>query len=140
MSQEAAEYVKKINIQEKRKFQKQFLCSLPQVEKLFVKKEKKEFILTYQKTKVFVVEKLPIKEIAKRRKLTEETIISHLEKLKEKKEDVNLEYLRPSRNRFEKIKMAFQKSGDWLLSPARGILGKDFSYKEIRIARLFLRK
>jgi ATP-dependent exoDNAse (exonuclease V) alpha subunit len=146
MSQEADEYVKKINIQEKRKSQKQFLCSLPQVARSIKKtglsadEAGKESISTFEKTKILIAEKLPIKKIAKQRGLTEETIISHLEKIKEKKEDVDLEYLRPLKNRFEKIKTAFQKSGDWLLSPAREILGKDFSYKEIRIARLFLRK
>jgi hypothetical protein len=140
MSQEAVKYVKKIDIQEKRKSQKQFLHSLPQIEYLSVKKQKKEIISTFDKTKILIAAKLSIKEIAKRRGLTEETIISHLEKLKEKKEDVDLEYLRPLKNRFEKIKTAFQKSRDWLLSPAKEILGKDFSYKEIRIARLFLRK
>jgi hypothetical protein len=151
MSQETAEYIKKINIQEKRKSQKQFLYSLPQVarpvslagrsaDEAGKVKQKKELISTFEKTKILIAAKLSIKEMAKQRGLTEETIISHLEKLKEKKEDVDWEYLRPSKNRFEKIKTAFQKSGDWLLSPAREILGKDFSYKEIRIARLFLRK
>ena len=142
MSQEAVEYVEKIDIQEKRKSQKQFLHSLPQVARIAneagIGKQKKEIISTFEKTKIFIAEKMPIKEIAKQRGLTEETIISHLEKLKEKKEDVDLEYLRPLKNRFEKIKTAFQKSGDWLLSPVKEILGKDFSYKEIRIARLFL--
>ena len=143
MSQEAAEYLKKIDIQEKRKSQKQFLCSLPQIkyfEKAGFKKQKKEIISTFEKTKILIAEKLSVKEIAKRRGFAEETIISHLEKLKEKKGDVDLEYLRPSKNRFEKIKTAFQKSGDWLLSPVKEILGKDFSYKEIRIVRLFLRE
>ena len=72
--------------------------------------------------------------------MTEGTIISHLEKLLERGESVNLEYLRSGieQSRLTKIKNAFEKSGGLKLSPVQKILGNSFSYDELRLARLFL--
>jgi hypothetical protein len=137
-SQEISEDVKKIDEKEKIEKQKEFLFSLPGMEwSKSKKKEKKIFVSTHEKTKILVRDKLPIKEIAKQRNLKEETIISHLEKLVGQ-EDIDLEYLRPSAYRFEKIKNAFEETGDTKLFPVREILGNDFSYNELRLARLFL--
>lgn len=41
-------------------------------------------------------------------------------------------------DRFEKIKEAFLKTGDLKLLPVKEILGDDFSYREIQLARVFL--
>ena len=139
MSQEITEDLKKTRIEEKKKKQKQFLDSLPVIKSgKRDKKERKMPVSTYEETNVLVRQKLPIKEIAKRRGLSEETIISHLEDLMSHREEIDLKYLQPSKERFEKIKMAFQQTGDLKLSPVKEILNKDFSYQEIRLARLFI--
>ncbi len=64
--------------------------------------------------------------------------MSHLEKLVAHKEALDLEYLRLPSGRFEKIRDAFEECGDWRLTPAREVLGEDFSYNELKLARLFL--
>lgn len=141
-SQRVAADLKKISFLEKKRKQKKFLNSLPfcaSAKDGVVKiKEKRKKVSTYEETKIFVLEKLPIKEIAKQRGFTEETILNHLEKLTARKAEVDLEYLRLPKDRFEKIKAAFAQSDDLRLAPARQLLGKDFSYNELRLARLFL--
>lgn len=102
---------------------------------------------TAQKTKLLVVEKLPLEKIAKARDLKEETIIDHIEDLIKEGECLELEYIKKARFadvRFKKIEDAFKKTfkkhGDLRLSPVKIILGNSFSYAEIRLARLFVVK
>lgn len=103
-------------------------------------KPKEIKLSTYEKTKLLVAEKLSIEEIAKRRGLTADTIVSHLEKMILTNEDIDIDYLKSGLNndRFIKIKKAFEESGDKFLSPVKEILGDDFSYDELRLARLFI--
>jgi ATP-dependent DNA helicase RecQ len=93
---------------------------------------------TYEETKKLVEQKMPIDKIAKARKMTVGTITSHIEKLVAAGEGIDIGYLRPPAKKMDKIKAAFQKSGGMALSPVREILGEEFSYDELRVARLFL--
>jgi len=141
MSQEVTEDLREMKIGEKKKKQRQFLGSLPKVRSgKRDKKERKRPGSTYEETKMLVRQKLPIKEIAKHRGLSEETIISHLEKLKARKEEIDLGYLQLPEERFEKIKTVFQQTDDSKLSLVKEILGEDFSFQEIRLARLFVKR
>ncbi len=139
MSEEAVKDFRKIPFWLKRKKQKQFLRSLPKLSRSKIRSEEKpETISTYEQTRILVLEKLPIKEIAKRRGLTEDSILQHLERLVTDKKDLDLEYLQPPPERFDKIKIAFQQTGNRQLNPVREILGEDFSYQELRLVRLFI--
>lgn len=140
MSEEVAEDFRKIPFWLKRRKQRQFLCSLPRVSRSKKNNEERtETISTYEQTRTLVLEKLPIKEIARRRNLTEDTILQHLEKLMANgEEEIDLEYLQPPKERFEKIKMVFQQTGNRQLNPVREILGQDFSYQELKLVRLFI--
>ncbi|MCK4554719.1 helix-turn-helix domain-containing protein, partial [Candidatus Parcubacteria bacterium] len=62
----------------------------------------------------------------------------HLEKLIAAGEKLDINYLKPPAERFEKIKNGFQESGGLNLSPVREILGEEYSYDELRLARMFL--
>ena len=111
---------------------------------------------TYEISRQFFIQKLPLKEIAIRRKLTAGTILTHLEKLLETGEKLDISHLQLPAERFEKIKQAFKQSGTPNLSPrpqrsggpshqvpgglsiVKEILGEDFSYDELRLARIFL--
>ena len=85
---------------------------------------------------------MTIAEIAKVRDLTENTIIGHLEKLVSRISRLNLEMLLKNidfpRDRLEKIKTAFVRSGGQALSPVKAMLGDSFSYEELRLARLII--
>lgn len=110
-------------------------------------KKKNKKISTVEQTLALVKEGLSLKEIAKKRKMTEGTIIGHLEQLVElsKIEDPQkeLKYLKPDNLRFNKIEMAFRvvydKTGSMALSPVRSKLGHGFSFEELRLARLFIK-
>lgn len=100
---------------------------------------------TLEATLELVSRKLPLAQIAKERALTLGTILNHLEKLVSEKKIAparDLAHIKPEQNRFEKAKSAFEavykKEGRMLLSPARDMLGEDFSFEELRLARLFL--
>lgn len=137
MSKNNREELEKISGEEKEKRQKDFLEQIPIV--MIDKKRKEEQVSTYKKTELLVSQKLSIKEIASQRNLSQQTIIAHLEKLKQWKKEIDLSYLNQiPEERFNEIKIAFGETGDIKLAPLREILGHDFSYQELRLARLFL--
>jgi ATP-dependent DNA helicase RecQ len=93
---------------------------------------------THLETQKLVLKKMSIAKIATLRGFTVETIAAHIEKLVSTGAEMDIDYLRPSDENFEKIKAAFEQSGGTALSPVLEMLGEQFSYEEIRIARLFL--
>lgn len=93
---------------------------------------------TTYKTKALVEQKLSIADIAKQRSLAPSTIMGHLEKLHFADPTINLNHLRPESSRLTKITAAFKKTGGTSLSPVREILGEEYSYDELRLARMFL--
>ena len=127
--------LKEFNSEEKLKKQKEFLISVSPTQK-----EKEEKLPTHKKTGLLLKQEFLIEEIAKKREMTKGTIISHIEKLKELGECPNINHIKNtvSKDRLDKIKKAFEKSKDIKLSPVRDILGKNFSFDEIRLARLFI--
>jgi ATP-dependent DNA helicase RecQ len=94
---------------------------------------------TFQKTKELFLQKLSLSRIAERRGLNTGTILSHLEKLLEEGEKIDIAHLAPSAQRLEKIRAAFKESGGPILAPVRRLLGEDFSYEELRLARIFIK-
>lgn len=102
------------------------------------KESVKDRVSTHEKTKEFVNLGLSLSEIASGREMTIGTIISHLEKLKELGVEMNFEKFRPDENDLSKIKEAFATTGDIKLSPVHRLLGGEYSYDDIRLARLFL--
>lgn len=94
---------------------------------------------TYQETKKLLLKKMSIEQIANMRSLSVATITAHIEKLVRSGEKIDLDYLRPPAEKFAKIADAFQQSGGKALSPVRELLGEQFSYEELSIARLFIK-
>ncbi len=100
---------------------------------------------TYEATRDLVLEKLPLKDIVRRRGFTLGTIIDHLEKLADRRlidPARDLAYIDRDPNRFKEIKKAleavYKKEKQMPLSPARALLGEGYSYEELRLARLFI--
>ena len=123
---------------EKKQKQKDFLFSLPKLDKKDNQKEKKKKVSTVQKTKELVLKKLSIQEIAEQRGLSSDTIIGHLEKMIYTLQKEDLKHLQLKKQRFERIKRAFEQKDDLKLTPVKAMLGQNFSYQEIRIVRLFI--
>jgi len=94
---------------------------------------------THLDTKNLVLKKMSIEKMASMRGISARIIAAHVEKLVSTGEKIDIDYLRPSVEKFETIKAAFQKSGGTALSPVREMLGEQFSYAELKIARLFIK-
>ena len=95
-------------------------------------------VSTYEETKKLIAEGLTLADVARRRQLTEETIIAHLEKLIEQFPDLEISHLKPAPNRLIQIKEAFKKAGNNKLTMAKNHLPASFSFKDVRLGRLFL--
>ena len=93
---------------------------------------------TAGETKALLSQKLTISEMALHRGLTEKTIIGHLERLAMDGDSVDLHYLMPPQERLGKIQAAFQETGALFLTPVRELLGEEYAYQEISLARIFL--
>jgi len=91
---------------------------------------------TLDETKGLASQKLTISQMAFHRGLAERTIISHLEQLVMGGESIDLDYLMPPPQRLATIQSGFQETGDLFLAPVRELLGEEFSYQELRLARL----
>lgn len=71
--------------------------------------------------------------------------MSHVEKLLDEGRDINIDYLRPEdEGRLAQILDAFDRLQTTSLSPVREYLieqyDEEFSYDEVRLVRLFLKK
>ncbi len=108
-------------------------------------KQKEKKIPTHHVTKKLLLEKKLLKEIAAARSLTVGTILDHIEQLLAEEETFDVQYLRTSSipdTKFKKITDAFaavaEKNPERRLAPIKILLGKGYTYDEIRLARLFL--
>ena len=79
-------------------------------------------------------------EIAAERGLALTTIIGHAEALVDAGDELELDHLMPAPDRTAKIRSAFQAAGTPMLSPVRDLLGEGYSYEELRLVRLDLRR
>ncbi|MFC1732711.1 helix-turn-helix domain-containing protein [candidate division KSB1 bacterium] len=102
------------------------------------KKGVEKKIATHEKTLLCLDRGCSLEEIAKERGMTLGTIISHLEKLKKLNNKIDLKCFKPKEKDLKKIKQAFSKSGDTKLAPVHSALKGEYSYEELRLARLFI--
>ncbi len=93
---------------------------------------------TYSTTEKFLKEEVPISKIAKERGLAQGTIISHIERIKNKNKNINIEYLKPSRKVFNEIKKAFEECETEKLTPVYNFLKGRYSYEDLRLVKIFI--
>lgn len=93
----------------------------------------------FLKTKELLQKKISVARIAKNQKLTQITIINHIEKLLDAGEKLDLEYLKLPRDRYVAMKQAFSVCDDEKLKPAFEYLKGKYNYDELRLARLLAR-
>ena len=137
-SQNAVKELEKMGVEKIEKKKEKYISSIAGT-----KKKKEPKISTYDKTRLLVEKKYSVEAMTEERGMTSGTILSHLEKIKEKDDKVDMEYLRPEKARMKKIEAAFnkvyKKTKDTKLSPVRDIVGKGFSFDELRLGRLFVK-
>ena len=81
---------------------------------------------------------LNVGEIARSRGLSHRTVLTHMERLVESGEELDLDPIMPPQRRFARIEAAFRHTPGAALKPVREMLGEGFSYEEIRLVRLHL--
>ena len=79
-------------------------------------------------------------EIAEQRGLALLTIFGHAEALVDGGAELDLDHLMPPPDRMAKIRSAFKAAGTLMLSPVRDLLGEGYTYEELRLVRLDLRR
>ncbi len=94
---------------------------------------------TVRQTRVLLLEKLPIDEIASSRRVTQRTIVGHVARLIESGDVDAAEYLVPTGGRLDRIREAFRVHGYYSLRTVRDFVGDGFSYDELMIARAYLK-
>ena len=96
----------------------------------------------YGKTKEMIQRKISLNAIAEAEGFQQGTIVSHIEKLLAAGEELDIEYLCPPKEIFEKIKAAFIKCEceDERMKPVFEFLNEEFSYGEIRLVRIFTKR
>ena len=83
---------------------------------------------------------LGVDEMAERCGVNPATVMGHIEGMAHQDKALDLEYLRPEGSRMTAIRKGFEVCGGSALKPVREYLGEEFSYDEIRLARIFLRR
>ncbi|MEI6478846.1 MAG: helix-turn-helix domain-containing protein, partial [bacterium] len=139
---EARDAFKKMSEEELKGLQRNFLLAcggtIETVEN--ATKNKKEKVNTYSETLSLWKEGKSMKEIAKARKLKERTVFDHVEHLFEKKEISREEItklLTPKMKRsLPQINKLFEKIGKEKLTPIFEKLEGEYSYDDLRIARM----
>jgi ATP-dependent DNA helicase PIF1 len=145
-SREAAERLADLGAEEVVRRQSEYATAYGK--KISAKKEKEEELPSHHQTKMLIIERKTLAEIAEARGMKEDTIVAHIERLQEEGERVDISHLRPMHiddQEFERIQEAFAESrkqhGDLRLAPVRSALARDgrsMSYSELRLVRLFL--
>lgn len=95
---------------------------------------------TYLETQKLIEQKLPLAQISRKRGLTSNTIASHLEKITTENPTLDIEYLRPEKEKFSEIAEVFKKTTLDALFPAFNFLNEKYTYEELRVARIFIKK
>ncbi len=145
MSEKDNRWLSTINESEIKEKQDEFLSKIAPADGGKSKTKKKKVSVFFQ-TKTMLEEGLTVKEIAKSKGVKPETIIAHLEKIVDKEPDFDISHLKKeiSADKFRKIWNAFKDSygenRDLLLAPIKNKLGANFSYEEVRIVRLFVKR
>ena len=77
-----------------------------------------------------------VAEIAQQRGISQETVLTHLERLADEDNATDLAHLMPEPRRYQQIARAFATSETDRLRPVMEVLGEGYSYVELRLVRL----
>jgi ATP-dependent exoDNAse (exonuclease V) alpha subunit/predicted transcriptional regulator len=92
-------------------------------------------VLSHIVTKEMLDKEMTIEEIAHARNITEDTVVSHIEKLVDQGDTVKLEHILPKKKELEKIEKVFKELETTKLTPVFDKLGGKVSYSDIKLVR-----
>jgi len=128
--------------------QKEFIdkVAIYNEEEIKAKKTKKKKISTIDETKNMLEQKMGLKEIMEHKGVKIGTVLDHIEKIIEKDTDFDINHLKKevSVAKYKKIWMTFRElygeNREYLLSPIKNKLGESYTFEELRIVRLFVKR
>ena len=95
---------------------------------------------TYVRTLDLAREGMNLAEIATARGISQQTVLTHLERLTDEGESFDITHLMPAERRYTRIAHAFRSANSEYLTPIRERLGKGYSFEELRLVRLHMRQ
>jgi hypothetical protein len=148
LSIDAQEDLREMSTKQLEDAQKAWLKKIEPEEKVKMKrKEKQENQIakksTHEITREMLEAETPLDEIARKRGVKAETIVSHIEDMQREGDCPDVDYLKRGlkRSEFEDIILAFEKAGTKTLSPVYNLLLKQKkkpNFLKLRLVRLFL--
>ncbi len=94
---------------------------------------------TYARTAELIRDGLNVSETGARRGISQQTVLTHLERLVDAGEAFDIVHLMPPEWRYRRIAQAFRAVDSERLAPVRERLGSGYSYEELRLVRLHVR-
>ena len=95
---------------------------------------------THMQTLELVREGSNVAEIAAARGISQQTVLTHLERLMDEGESFDITHLLPPQHRYVRIAHALRTGDDGRLKPVADRLGGGYSYEELRLVRLHMRQ
>ncbi|MEN9551789.1 MAG: hypothetical protein RI935_166 [Candidatus Parcubacteria bacterium] len=92
-------------------------------------------VLSHVVTKEMLDKEMTIEEIARTRNITEDTVVSHIEKLIDQGDTVKIEHTLPKKKELDKIVKAFTKVGGDKLTPIFDELKGEVSFTTLKLVR-----
>ena len=129
-----------------KKKQEEFLKKVAPPEGTKIDKKKKSRISPMEETKNMLKQEMGLKEMLEIKGVKIGTLLDHIEKIIEEEPDFNITHLKKEvpGGKYKKIWMVFRElygeNRDFLLSPIKNKLGSAYTYEELRIVRLFVKR
>jgi len=146
MSKEDKKWLYSMGDKEIKSKQEEFLKRIAPPEGTKIDKKKKRRISPMQETKNMLEQGMGLKEILKIKGVKIGTILDHVEKIISEDPAFNISHFKKEipTGKYKKIWMAFRElygeNRDFLLAPIKNKLGAAYTYEELRIVRLFVKR
>lgn len=146
MSNEDKKWLYSLEDKDVKKKQEEFLKRVSPPEGTKIDKKKKNRISPIQETKNMLSQGMGIKEILEIKGVKIGTLLDHIEKILDEEPSFDITHLKKEvpTGKYKKIWMAFRElygvNRDFLLSPIKNKLGTAYTYEELRIVRLFVKR
>jgi len=144
MSDSDKQWLYSLNDSDIKKQQEEFLKKVAPPEGTKIEKKKK--ISPIQETKNMLTQGMGIKEILEIKGIKIGTLLDHIEKIITEDPDFDIKHLKDEvpTGKYKKIWMAFRElygeNRDFLLNPIKNKLGSAYTFEELRIVRLFVKR
>ncbi|MFH1454705.1 MAG: helix-turn-helix domain-containing protein [bacterium] len=146
MSDDDKRWLYSLDDKEIRNKQEEFLKKIAPLEGTKIDKKKKNRISPMQETKNMLEQEMGIKEILKIKGIKIGTLLDHIEKIVAEDSSFAVSHLKKEvpAGKYKKIWMAFRElygeNRDFFLTPIKNKLGNAYTYEELRIVRLFVKR